>query len=156
MSVAGILNVNKPAGRTSFDIVALIRRLSRERRVGHAGTLDPVATGVLPVCLGQATRVVEFIQEQSKTYLAEVELGAVSDTYDHAGRVVRTGVPVEVTPERVAAELQRFRGSIAQLPPMHSAVRHQGRHLYELARAGLEVERQPRKVQVYSVRVVKH
>ncbi|MDP2744508.1 MAG: tRNA pseudouridine(55) synthase TruB [Dehalococcoidia bacterium] len=155
VSVVGILNVNKPPGKTSFDIVALIRRLAGERRVGHAGTLDPMATGVLPVCLNQATRVIEYLQEQPKTYLAEIELGTVTDTYDGAGKVIRKSSPVAVTLGRLEEELQRFRGTIEQRPPMYSAVRYQGRHLYELARAGMEVERQPREVQLYSVQLVK-
>ena len=114
-----------------------------------------MATGVLPVCLNQATRVIEYLQEQPKTYLAEIELGTVTDTYDGAGKVIRKSSPVAVTLGRIEEELQRFRGTIEQRPPMYSAVRYQGRHLYELARAGMEVERQPREVQLHSVQLVK-
>ncbi len=148
MSVDGILNVLKPAGKTSFAVVSLLRRWSGERRVGHAGTLDPDATGVLVVCLGQATRIVEFLAGAGKTYRAEIELGVTTDTYDAAGKVVGRSDPSSVTEEQVRRVLESFRGTIAQVPPMHSAIHHKGKRLYELARQGIEVDREPRQVEI--------
>ena len=145
----GILNVNKPRGKTSFGVVALIRRLSGERRTGHAGTLDPAATGVLPVCLGQATRVVEFLMDCTKTYRAEIELGVTTDTYDVEGTVIERGDSSGIDREQVEAALDSFRGQILQTPPMYSALKHQGRPLYELAREGITVERRQRQVEVH-------
>lgn len=147
----GILNINKPAGQTSFSVVARIRKLTRERRVGHAGTLDPAATGVLPVCLGNATRVAEFLMEAHKTYEARVELGITTDTDDAEGRIIRTADPSGITREQVKSALTSFAGEIEQIPPMYSALHHQGRRLYDLARAGTEVERKARPTQVYRI-----
>ena len=149
----GILNVNKPRGKTSFGVVALIRRLSGERRVGHAGTLDPEATGVLPICLGQATRVVEFLVDATKTYRAEIEMGIATDTYDSAGTIIQRGDISGIGREQVEAVLDSFRGQILQTPPMYSAVKHQGRPLYHLARAGITIERRQRQVEVYRLEV---
>jgi tRNA pseudouridine55 synthase len=148
VSVDGILNVLKPAGKTSFAVVSLVRRWSGERRVGHAGTLDPDATGVLVVCLGQAARVVEYLAGAGKTYQAEIELGVTTDTYDAAGKVVGRSDPSSVTEAQVRRVLESFRGTIAQVPPMHSAIHHKGKRLYELARQGIEVDREPRQVEI--------
>ncbi len=148
MSVDGILNVLKPAGKTSFAVVSLVRRWSGERRAGHAGTLDPDATGVLVICLGQATRIVEYLAGAGKTYRAEIELGVTTDTYDAAGKVVGRGDPSSVTMEQVHQVLGAFRGTTAQVPPMHSAVHYRGKRLYELARKGVEVVREPRQVEI--------
>jgi len=122
--VDGILNINKPAGKTSFDIVARVKRLSSEKRVGHAGTLDPIATGVLPVCLGRATRIVQYLADATKTYRAEIELGVATDTYDVSGRVTHRSDPLGISREQVAAVLASFCGLIQQTPPMYSAVKH--------------------------------
>ena len=152
MTVAGILNVNKPKGWSSFDVVALVRRLAREAtgdrrcRVGHAGTLDPAAEGVLPVCLGQATRVVEYLIEEPKTYRAAIRLGVSTDTYDAWGSVTATADPSDVSRGQAEGALQEFMGEVWQVPPMYSAVKRQGVPLYRYARAGQEVERQPRRV----------
>ena len=148
MSVDGILNVLKPAGKTSFAVVSMVRRWSGERRVGHAGTLDPDATGVLVVCLGQAARIVEYMAGAGKTYQTEIELGVSTDTYDAAGKVVGRCDPSSVTEEQVRRVLESFHGTIAQVPPMHSAIHHKGRRLYELARQGIEVDREPRQVEI--------
>lgn len=145
----GILNINKPFGKTSFSVVSLVKRLSGERRVGHAGTLDPAAIGVLPVCLGQATRVVEYFHDATKTYRAEVALGITTDTYDAAGQVTGQCDASRVTREQVESALAPFRGLIQQTPPMFSAVRHKGQKLYTLARAGVEVERKSRPAQIF-------
>ncbi len=154
MSLTGILNVNKPKGWSSFDVVAFVRRLSREAtgqrryRVGHAGTLDPAAEGVLPICLGQATRVVEYLIEEAKTYRATIRLGASTDTYDSWGSVTATADPSGVSREQAAAALRDFVGEIWQVPPMYSAIKRDGVPLYRYARAGQEVAREPRRVTI--------
>lgn len=148
-SVDGILNINKPPGRTSFSIVSLVKRLSGVRRVGHAGTLDPAATGVLPVCLGQGRRVVPFLHDTAKVYKAQVELGVTTDSYDATGNITATGDPTGLSRQHLLSALDSFRGLIQQTPPMYSAIKHGGRPLYELARAGIEVERKSRPVQIY-------
>ena len=140
----GILNINKPAGKTSYDIVALVKKLTRVKRVGHAGTLDPTATGVLPVCLGQGTRVVEFLADASKTYRAEIEMGLITDTYDTAGKVLERKDTASVTLKRIQSVLAQFQGTIQQTPPMYSAIKHKGKPLYELARQGVTIERKSR------------
>ena len=144
----GILNLDKPRGPTSHDIVARVRALTGIRRVGHAGTLDPLATGVLLVCVGRATRVAEYLMAGRKVYRARVRLGITTDTYDAEGRVVAEA-PVEVNRAQVEAALAQFRGSIAQLPPMYSAVKHKGTPLHRLARRGAEVQREPRQVEIF-------
>ena len=148
MSVHGILNINKPPGPTSMDMVRLVKRLTRERKVGHGGTLDPVADGVLPICLGQATRMMDHLIESTKVYLTQVVLGVATDTFDTAGTVVRTEDPSGVTLPAVEKALEAFRGHINQVPPMYSALKKGGTRLYNLARAGVEVPRAPRQVQV--------
>jgi tRNA pseudouridine55 synthase len=146
---SGILNVNKPQGMTSFSVVSLVRKLTGIRRVGHAGTLDPVADGVLPICLGQATRIVEYLVSAPKRYRSVIRLGEATDTYDSEGAVVATGDPSSVTREQVQAVLGEFVGEIDQLPPMYSAVKYEGRPLYAYARAGKEAPRQARRVMVH-------
>jgi len=148
VSIDGIFNVLKPAGKTSFAVVSLVRRWSGERRVGHAGTLDPDATGVLVICVGQGTRIVEYLAGCGKTYRAEIELGVTTDTYDAAGKVVGRSDPSSVTEEQVRRVLKSFHGTTAQVPPMHSAIHHKGKRLYELARKGIEVDREPRQVEI--------
>jgi len=147
--VNGILNINKPYGKTSFDIVAKVKRLTGERRVGHAGTLDPTATGVLPICLGQGTRVTQFLMEATKKYKAQVELGVTTDTYDASGNIMQKRDTSGINREELESALTSFRGLIQQTPPMYSAVRYHGRRLYELARAGIEVERSSRLAKIY-------
>lgn len=150
----GILCVNKPSGKTSFSIVSMVRRLSGERRVGHAGTLDPAASGVLPVCLGQATRVIEYLQEAPKSYRADILLGVTTDTYDTTGRIISRSDPSGVSEKQLVSALDSFRGLISQTPPMYSAVKHSGRPLYQLARLGIVVERKSRRQQVYRLELV--
>jgi tRNA pseudouridine55 synthase len=151
---AGILPLDKPAGITSFDAVREVRRLLDERRVGHAGTLDPTASGLLPVCVGRATRLVDYMHAQPKTYHCVVRLGERSTTMDQEGEISRVADATAITEADVAAALRLFVGTITQVPPMHSAVRHEGKHLYELARAGVEVERSPRSAVIYSADLV--
>ncbi len=150
----GILNIDKPQGITSYRVVSLVKRLSGERRVGHAGTLDPLATGVLPVCLGQATRIVEFLADATKTYRADIELGVTTDTYDAAGAVTRREDPSHIHREQVESALASFRGAIRQTPPMYSAVRYQGKKLYQLARAGITVERKSRPATIHRLLIL--
>jgi tRNA pseudouridine55 synthase len=147
----GVVVVDKPAGLTSFDVVARVRRALGERRVGHAGTLDPLATGVLPVCVGEATKLVPFLMGGDKEYEAEARLGVTTDTLDATGTVVAEASADHVSRADVAATLPRFRGRILQTPPMHSALRVDGRRLYELARQGVEVERVARPVEVHAL-----
>ncbi|MFQ6101864.1 MAG: tRNA pseudouridine(55) synthase TruB [Anaerolineae bacterium] len=144
----GILNLNKPRGPTSHDVVDRIRALTGVRRVGHAGTLDPLATGVLLICIGRATRVAEYLMTEQKAYLARVRLGISTDTYDAEGQIVAEA-PVKVGRTQVEAALARFRGEITQVPPMYSAVKYRGTPLHRLARRGLEVKREPRQVEVF-------
>ena len=150
----GILNIDKPWGKTSFSIVAMVKRLSGERRVGHAGTLDPAATGVLPVCLGQGTRIIEFLADTTKTYLAQIELGVATDTYDASGKITRKKDPSGISREQLESALDSFRGSIQQIPPMYSAIKHHGQPLYKLARAGINIERKSRPTKIYRLEIV--
>jgi len=150
----GIFNINKPAGKTSFGVVAAIKRLISERHAGHAGTLDPDATGVLPVCLGQGTRIVEFLMETKKTYRAKVELGKATDTYDGSGKITCQGDTSGIDIGKVEQSLALFRGNIEQIPPMYSAVKHQGQPLYRLARAGISIQRKSRKVTIHRLELI--
>ncbi len=150
----GILNINKPSGKTSFSMVALVRRLSGERRVGHAGTLDPEACGVLPVCLGQGTRVIEFLLGWSKVYRAEIELGVATDTYDATGKIIRQADPSRISRRQFETALGSFCGLIQQMPPMYSALKYRGQRLYELARAGIAVSRESRQVAIYQLKLI--
>lgn len=150
----GVLPLDKPAGITSFDAIRQVRRTLGERRVGHAGTLDPTATGLLPICVGRTTRFVDYFHAQPKTYHCVVRLGERSDTGDTEGVIVAGADAGAVTADQIRDQLARFTGEIDQIPPMHSAVRHEGRHLYELARAGEEVVREPRRVTIYSAELV--
>ncbi|HEY0410917.1 MAG TPA: tRNA pseudouridine(55) synthase TruB [Candidatus Dormibacteraeota bacterium] len=150
----GIVPLNKARGVTSFQAVREVRRILGERRVGHAGTLDPAATGLLPICVGQATRLVDYLHQQPKRYHCVLRLGERSTTMDLEGEVSRSGDAGAVDAAAVREALARFVGNIEQVPPMHSAVRHDGRHLYELARQGVDVERQPRPVTILEARLL--
>ena len=149
----GILNADKPRGLTSHDVVDRVRSVAGTRRVGHAGTLDPMATGVLLVCVGRATRVAEYLMASPKTYRARVRLGVTTDTCDAEGEIVEER-PVAVDRGAVERALDRFRGPILQVPPMYSALKRGGRRLYELAREGVTVEREPRPVEIYRLELV--
>lgn len=131
--LSGILNINKPSGMTSHDVVLRVRKITAQKKVGHAGTLDPMATGVLLICLGQATRVSEYLLDSDKVYLARIHLGITTDTYDTEGEIT-SQAEVNVTRAQVEAELARWVGSWEQTPPMYSAVKHRGTPLYRLAR----------------------
>ncbi len=144
----GVLLVNKPEGCTSFEVVKKIKPWAAPLKVGHTGTLDPMATGLLPLCLGEATKLVKFISGAPKRYLAKVRLGVSTDTYDREGReIARCPVPA-LGDSTILDCLESFTGEIRQIPPMYSALRHRGKRMYELARAGVEVERNPRQVHI--------
>jgi tRNA pseudouridine55 synthase len=151
----GFLNIDKPAGPTSHDVVARVRRLARLKRVGHAGTLDPAATGVLVVALGAATRLIEYVQDATtKRYLAVVRLGATTTTDDAEGAVLTTRSVPSLDSVALDSMLERFRGTILQTPPMYAALHHEGRRLHELARAGLVVERPARAVKIERLELI--
>ena len=150
MGTNGIIVIDKPQGWTSMDICAKLRGMYREKRIGHAGTLDPMATGVLPVFIGRATRAVEFADKGDKEYVAGLKLGIVTNTQDTSGEVLESS-PVSVTPEQLEEALAQFRGDIEQIPPMYSAIKINGKKLYELARKGKEVERKPRPVTIHAL-----
>ena len=153
-SISGILNINKPLQLTSHDVVRRIRRASGQRRVGHAGTLDPMATGVLLVCLGKATRVAEYLADAHKRYRARAVLGITTDTYDQEGKVASQEPCPQLEAADLQAALQRFTGRIQQIPPMYSAVKMGGRPLYRLARRGVTVERKPRSVEIQGIELL--
>jgi tRNA pseudouridine55 synthase len=152
---SGVLVVDKGRGATSFDVVAIVRRRLGVRRIGHAGTLDPDATGVLPILVGEATKITPYLVDQDKEYLATVRFGLTTDTHDVSGRVLLETPVDDLVPARLEDVCRGFVGHIKQVPPMYSAVHHQGRRLYELARAGIEVERAPREVTIRSIAVEK-
>ena len=153
-AINGILNLDKPKGATSMDVVRRVKRASRQKRVGHGGTLDPIATGVIPICIGQATRMMEYVVDGSKQYRGLVELGVETDTYDAMGETVQEADPSGVTAGAIEAALGPFQGEVMQVPPMYSALKMKGKRLYDLARAGIEVEREARPVQVYDARLL--
>jgi tRNA pseudouridine55 synthase len=146
--LAGILNINKPPGITSHTAVARVRRLTGQRKVGHAGTLDPIATGVLLLCLGQATRVTEYLMAGRKKYRAVVRLGVSTDTYDAEGTVTQSVEAFHLSQDRIIDTLAPFRGVIQQVPPPYSAIQQNGQRLYKLARRGLAVQAPPRIVEI--------
>ena len=150
---SGVLVADKGPGVTSFDVVALLRKSLGLRRIGHGGTLDPGATGVLPILIGEATKLVPFVMEHDKEYLAHVRMGVVTDTHDLSGRILSTSPVPPIDRARLDAAVRPFVGRIKQVPPMYSAVHHDGHRLYELARAGLEVSREPREVVVHAISV---
>ena len=149
----GILVIDKSAGWTSQDVAAKLRGVFHERRVGHGGTLDPMATGVLPIFIGRATRAAEFLESAEKEYVAGLRLGVVTDTQDTSGNILETH-PVAVTREEVQAALRQFLGPIEQIPPMYSAIKINGQKLYELARRGQKVERKPRSITIHELELL--
>ncbi|WP_281887560.1 tRNA pseudouridine(55) synthase TruB [Paenibacillus sp. YYML68] len=156
MTIEGVLPIWKPKGFTSHDVVAKVRRMLKIKRIGHTGTLDPQVTGVLPLCIGKATRIVEYIQDLPKEYEAVLKLGLATDTEDLTGTVVASmdNVRELLSPEQAMEAALRFVGEIEQVPPMYSAVKVDGKRLYELARQGAEVERKSRAVTIYKLEVL--
>lgn len=152
--VSGVLVLDKPAGVTSFRMVQHVQRRLGLRRVGHAGTLDPIATGVLPLCVGNATKIVQFLMAGRKVYQGSLRLGATTDTYDAAGQVVIEQTVPELDRATLEAAARRFTGPLLQTPPSFSAVKHQGHRLYKLARQGILVEKEPRQIEVFDFAIL--
>jgi tRNA pseudouridine55 synthase len=150
----GLLNIDKPAGITSHDVVAQVRRVAGVRRVGHAGTLDPIATGVLLVGVGRATRLIEYLVGRPKTYEARLRLGQATNTYDTEGEVVAERSFSHITSADIETHLALFRGQIEQRPPVYSAIKKDGQPLYKLARQGIEVEVPTRRVTIYALELL--
>jgi tRNA pseudouridine55 synthase len=150
---SGVLVVDKGRGATSFDVVAVARRRLGVRRVGHAGTLDPDATGVLPILIGEATKLTPYLVDQDKEYRATIRFGMTTDTHDVSGRVLSESPVADLSVSRLEEACRPFVGRVKQVPPMYSAIHHEGRRLYELAREGIEVERAPREVSIRSIAV---
>jgi tRNA pseudouridine55 synthase len=150
---AGFLNIHKARGLTSHDVVAKIRRVLKLKKVGHAGTLDPLATGVLIVCVGNATRLSEYVMASTKHYTAQVHLGVTTDTYDAEGEVIAERDASNITLGQIETALKPFLGAIDQIPPMYSAIKQGGKKLYDLARAGQVVEREARRVTIEALTV---
>ena len=151
--IHGVLNVYKEAGFTSHDVVAKLRGILKQKKIGHTGTLDPDAVGVLPVCLGKGTRLCDMLTDESKTYEAVLLLGQSTDTQDTSGKVLETAEP-ETDPEKIRSCIAGFEGEYMQIPPMYSALKVNGKKLYELAREGIEIERKPRKVQFHKIEIL--
>ncbi|MBD3307042.1 tRNA pseudouridine(55) synthase TruB [candidate division KSB3 bacterium] len=147
----GILLIDKPAGMTSHDVVAAVRKLGRIKKVGHAGTLDPFATGLLMLCLGKATKISQYLVGHDKTYVGVMKLGETTDTQDRTGEVIARQPTAAVSPEALTHALKQFEGPQSQLPPMFSAKKVGGRRLYDLARTGKTVEREPQAVTIYAL-----
>jgi tRNA pseudouridine55 synthase len=149
----GIINVLKPSGMTSHDIVNFIRKKLKIKKVGHTGTLDPNAAGVLPICLGKGTKITQYLIDDIKKYRCELTLGMETDTQDKYGTIVNKS-DVKVSENKILNVIKSFQGEIKQIPPMYSAVKHKGKKLYELAREGKNIERDPRKVTIYNIDVI--
>ena len=151
----GFLIIDKPAGISSHDVVRRVRKAAGMRRVGHAGTLDPLATGILPIALGDATRLIEYFANREKGYSATMRLGSETDTQDSEGEVLATAAWDTVTSAQLEQMLQSFRGDIEQVPPMYSALKKDGVPLYRLARQGIEIERPARNMTIHSLKVTR-
>ena len=150
---SGVISFIKPPGLTSHDIVAIVRRKLKIKRVGHTGTLDPMAAGVLPICIGKGTKIVDFLMADKKVYRAELTLGSMTDTQDKLGEVLESSDKL-VSEEEIRSVMAEFIGDISQIPPMYSALKHNGKKLYELAREGITVEREARIRTIYSLDIV--
>jgi len=151
--VDGIINVLKPPGMTSFDVVGFLRGVLKTSKIGHTGTLDPAAVGVLPVCVGKATKIIEYMTDKDKVYRAEMTLGVETDTQDGLGNIIAKR-PVNVTGDEIVKVFESFIGKQQQIPPMYSAVKINGKKLYELARKGITVERKPRDIEIYFIKII--
>ena len=152
--VHGVIVLDKPAGLSSNDAVQRVKKLFAARKVGHTGSLDPLATGVLPLCLGEATKFSQYLLDADKKYLTNIRLGVATDSGDADGQIIATRPTVGITRHRIETALDAFRGDIEQVPSMFSAVKHQGQPLYKLARQGIEIERDARPVTIYCNRIV--
>lgn len=152
IDINGVINVIKPAGMTSFDIVRRIRKIANTKKVGHIGTLDPIAVGVLPVCVGKATKIIEYLVEGSKTYCAEMTLGSSTDTQDSEGKTLKTS-DVNCSDYEIKNAIMSFVGEYKQTPPMYSALKYKGKKLYEYARQGIEIERKTRDIYIHWIKI---
>ncbi|MEG0068980.1 tRNA pseudouridine(55) synthase TruB [Cetobacterium sp.] len=150
----GIIVIDKPKGITSFDVIRVLRRTLKERRIGHTGTLDPLATGILVICVGKATKLAQDIEGFEKEYVADLELGFRTDTYDIEGKVLEKVEEFKVSQEEFEKTLETFKGDIKQVPPMYSAIKVDGKKLYELAREGVEIERKARDVRISALKTL--
>lgn len=149
----GVINIYKPEGITSFGVVRDIRKICHTKKVGHTGTLDPLAKGVLPVCIGKATKIVDYIMNEFKLYRAHLKLGVVTDTYDREGKIIREHT-VDSSIEEIETAINSFIGESFQIPPMYSALKVNGKKLYELARQGIEIEREKRAINIYEINIL--
>lgn len=147
----GVINIIKNTGMTSFDVVARVRKITKEKKVGHTGTLDPEASGVLPICLGKATKIIDYMMENEKAYRVSFKLGIVTDTYDLEGKIIREKDASNVGKEEIIRVISNFIGNIKQIPPMYSALKQNGVKLYELARKGIEIKREARDITIYKI-----
>ena len=152
----GIFLINKEANWTSFDICAKIKRLFNTKKVGHSGTLDPFAEGLMIVCLGQATKIIPFLENYNKTYLATIKLGEETDTLDNTGNIIDKKDVLNYSIEELKNVLNSFLGKSQQIPPMYSALKHDGVPLYSLAREGIEIERKPRNIEIFSIELIEY
>lgn len=148
----GVLNIFKNKKMTSFDVVRKVKKIAHEKKVGHTGTLDPEATGVLPVCLGKATKIIDYIMNDDKSYYVSFKLGVVTTTYDMEGEIIEEHSIQDITEQQIIKAIDKFRGEYLQVPPMYSALKKDGVRLYELARKGIEVEREGRKVNIIDIK----
>lgn len=148
----GVININKSAGMTSFDVIASLRKILNMKKIGHTGTLDPDATGVLPICIGKGTKLVELLTANDKQYIAEVKLGITTDTQDTSGNLINQR-EVCVSKDDLSFAISGFIGEIEQIPPMYSAIKVNGERLYKLAREGITIEREPRKVFISDIKL---
>ncbi|MDR7856224.1 tRNA pseudouridine(55) synthase TruB [Tissierella sp.] len=144
----GVINFYKPKGMTSHDAVNLLRKALKTKKIGHTGTLDPNASGVLPLCVGKGTRIAEYLLDIDKEYIGELTLGLRTDTQDQDGKIIASSEK-KVSQNEIIAVMSKYTGEISQIPPMYSALKHKGRKLYELAREGIEIERKPRNIKIY-------
>lgn len=150
----GIINVLKPPGMTSHDVVSFIRKVLNMKKVGHTGTLDPEAAGVLPICIGKATKVVQYLTDKHKSYRANIKFGIVTDTYDSCGKIIRETGPISIDVKVLEETLKSFTGIISQKPPIYSALKVGGKKLYQYAREGKEVQISERPVEIYELKLV--
>lgn len=149
----GILNINKPTGMSSFDVVRVVKKVAKTKKVGHTGTLDPEASGVLPICIGRATKLVDYIMSDYKVYKVELKLGITTDTYDREGKILQTS-EINSSEDDIKNAIKSFEGEIDQIPPMYSALKVNGQRLYNLARKGIEIERKARKIHIYDINIL--
>ena len=151
----GVINIYKNKGMSSFDVVRKVKKVTKMKKVGHTGTLDPDATGVLPVCIGKATKIIDYIMNDDKSYFVEFKLGMITTTYDLEGEVLEEKDISHLKEEEIINSISKFKGEYMQVPPMYSALKKDGVRLYELARKGIEIEREGRKVNIKDIRNVK-